>query len=391
MPAPTLNCWNIADLRDAARRRLPLGVWEYLERGVEDETGMARNRAAWDAITLMPRVARKVERIDLATPILGTNSALPFAIGPTGAAGMIWHKGDLHLARAAAKAGIPFTISSASTMDLEEIAAIGGRQWFQLYFWEDPALSLAVVDRAAAAGCEALVITLDLPVPPNREYLMRNGFGMPFALNRRNLADILSHPRWLAGVIGRYLLEGGLPGQANLPPHLKSSVVRGAKPGAIFKQDNLDWDDLARLRDRWKRKFVLKGLLHPDDAARAAALGADAVIVSNHGGRALDHAPAAISALPGIVGAAGGMEVLLDSGIRRGSDIAKALALGASGVLLGRATLYGLAAAGEAGVARAVELLAAETARCMAYCGVTGTAQLTQAVLGHTPTPPRSS
>ncbi len=376
------DCCNIADLAAAARRRLPLGVWEYLERGVEDETGMARNRAAFDRLALLPRVGRNVESITLQTPVFGQESALPLAIGPTGAAGMMWHKGDLELARAAATAGIPFCISSASTLELEEIAAVGGRQWFQLYCWADRALSLAVVDRAAAAGCEALMVTLDLPKPPNREYLIRNGYGVPLELNRRNIADVLTHPRWLAGVIGRALLGGGLPTQANLPANLRHSVLKGAKPGAHFKQDNLGWDDLAQLRDRWQGKFILKGILHPDDAVRAMALGSDAVVVSNHGARSLDHSLASIDALPGIVAAVGGkMTVMLDSGVRRGSDIVKALALGADLVLVGRATLYGMAAFGEFGAARAIALLAEETGRTMAMLGITDIAGIDRAAL----------
>jgi isopentenyl diphosphate isomerase/L-lactate dehydrogenase-like FMN-dependent dehydrogenase len=376
------DCCNIADLGAAARARLPKGVWEYLERGVEDETGMARNRSAFDALRLIPRVGRNVEQVALEKPVFGQNSALPFAIAPTGAAGMMWHKGDLALAGAAAKAGIPFTISSASTLDLEEIAAVGGRLWFQLYCWADRALSLAVVDRAHAAGCEALLVTLDLPKPPNREYLIRNGYGLPLQLNRRNVVDLLTHPRWLAGVIGRAMLSGGLPTQANLPAEMRHSVMRGGRPGAHFKQDNLDWEDLARLRDRWPGKFILKGVLHPQDAERALALGADGVIVSNHGARSLDHSLASIEALPAVVAAVGGkLSVMLDSGVRRGSDVVKALALGADFVLLGRATLYGMAAFGEAGAARAITLLAEETARTMAMLGVTEIGQIDRGVL----------
>ena len=371
------DCYNIADLAKAARRRLPNGVWEYLERGVEDETGMVRNRAAFDRIALIPRVGRNVEQVSLETPIFGQTSLLPFAIAPTGAAGMMWHKGDLELARAAAKAGIPFTISSASTLGLEDIAAIGGRLWFQLYCWADRALSLAVVDRAHAAGCEALMVTLDLPKPPNREYLIRNGYGLPLQLNRRNFRDLVTHPRWLAGVIGRAMLGGGLPTQANLPAEMRHSVMRGGRPGAHFKQDNLDWDDLARLRDRWPGKFVLKGILHPDDATRALAIGADGVVVSNHGARSLDHSIASIDALPAVVAAVGGrMAIMLDSGVRRGSDVVKALALGADLVLLGRATLYGMAAFGEAGAARAIALLEQEIARTIAMLGLTDIAQI---------------
>lgn len=376
--AQTLNCWNIEDLRSKARRRLPLGVWEYLERGVEDEHGMARNRDAYEAHTFVPRVLRRVDAVDTSCTILGQPASMPIAVAPTGAAGIVWHKGDIHLARAAAKANVPFTISSASTMDVEEIVPAGGRQWFQLYLWENRDLSYAVVDRAQELGCDALFVTLDLPVAPNREYLYHNGFGMPFGLNRTNLADMLLHPRWLAGVIGRYMLDGGIPAQANLPKNLKHSVARGAKPGALFKQDDLDWDGVQALRERWKGKFVLKGVLHPADAIRAAQMGADAIVVSNHGARSLDGSIASIDALPAIKAAVGDkIAVLLDSGIRRGSDVIKALALGADAVLVGRATLYGLGAGGEAGVTRALDLLQAETARVMAMLGLTNVDEIT--------------
>jgi isopentenyl diphosphate isomerase/L-lactate dehydrogenase-like FMN-dependent dehydrogenase len=365
-----LACYNIADLRERARRRLPLGIWEYAERGVEDECGMARNRAAFEALTFRPRVLRGVEQIDASTEIFGRRLPFPLAIAPTGAAGLMWHKGDLALARAAARAGVPFIISSASTMDLEQIAEAGGRQWFQLYLWEDRSLSHAVIDRAWAHGCEALFVTLDLPVPPNREYIHRNGFGTPFQLNARNALDVLTHPRWLAGVMGRYMIEGGIPTQANLPDRLRAKITKSAPPGALFKQDNLDWDGVKDLRGRWPGKFVLKGVLHPDDAERALALGADGIVVSNHGGRSLDSSVASIEALPAIVEAVGGrMTVFLDSGVRRGSDVVKAVALGADAVMAGRAPLYGLAAFGEPGVARAIEILRTETIRTMAMLG----------------------
>jgi isopentenyl diphosphate isomerase/L-lactate dehydrogenase-like FMN-dependent dehydrogenase len=263
-------------------------------------------------------------------------------------------------------------------MDLEQIAEAGGRQWFQLYLWEDRSLSYAVIDRAWALGCEALFVTLDLPVPPNREYIQRNGFGTPFKLNARNTWDVLTHPRWVAGVMGRYMLEGGIPTQANLPDRLRAKVTKGAPPGALFKQDDLDWDGVKELRDRWPGKLVLKGVLHPDDAERALALGADGVVVSNHGGRALDCSMASIEALPAVAQAVGGrLTVFLDSGVRRGSDVVKALAHGADAVLVGRAPLYGLAAFGEPGVLRAIELLRMETIRTMAMLGARSIGEIT--------------
>jgi isopentenyl diphosphate isomerase/L-lactate dehydrogenase-like FMN-dependent dehydrogenase len=381
---PTLNCWNIADLKRKAERRLPKGVWEYLERGVEDELGMARNRAALDALTFVPRVMRKVDAIDTSTTIFGQKAALPLAVAPTGAAGLFWHKGDLHLARAAAAAEVPFIISSAGTMNVEDVVVGGGRQWFQLYMWQDRELSYDVVRKAHDLGCEALFVTLDLPVMPNREYLYHNGYGMPIKANRHNVPDMLAHPRWLAGVIGRYILQdGGMPTQANLPASMRHSVARGAKPGAHFKQDDLDLDGIKRLRDIWPGKLVLKGILHPDDARSALALGADGIVVSNHGGRALDGSIAAIDALPGIVEAVGGkLTVFFDSGVRRGSDVVKARALGADVVMVGRATLYGLAAAGEPGVARALGLLHQEVTRTMAMLGARNWDDVGPEVLG---------
>ena len=368
--ADDLSCYNIADLRTRARRRLPLGVWEYAERGVEDEAGMARNRAAFERVTFRPRVLRGVHRIDPSTEIFGQRVPFPLAVAPTGAAGLMWHNGDIALARAAAEAGVPFTISSASTLDLEQIGEAGGRLWFQLYFWEDRGLSHAVVERAWNQGCEALFVTLDLPVPPNREYIHRNGFGTPFKLNARNTLDVLTHPRWLAGVMGRYMLGGGIPSQANLPDRLRAKITKSAPPGALFKQDDLDWDGVIDLRRRWPGKFVLKGILHPDDARRALDIGADGIVVSNHGGRALDSSMATIDALPDIAAAVGGrMTIFLDSGVRRGSDVVKAVARGADAVLAGRAVLYGLGAAGQRGVARALELLKQETVRTMAMAG----------------------
>ncbi len=381
--ARDFNCYNITQLREAAQRRLPLGIWEYLERGTEDEHAMARNRASLDAVTFRPRIARDVSMIDMTSRLLGCESSFPLAVAPTGAAGIMAYNGDLALAKAAARAGVPFTISSASTMDLEQIASAGGQLWFQLYLWADRSLSHAALERAHGAGCQALLVTLDMAKPPNREYLQRNGFGTPFRLNTRNTLDVLAHPRWLVGVMGRYALSGGIPSQANLPDRLRNKVTQSAKPGALFKQDDLDWQMLADLRERWPGKFVLKGVLRADDAERAAAMGADGIVVSNHGGRALDGAIATIDALPDIVAAVKGkLEILFDSGIRRGTDVVRALAIGADGVLSGRAPLYGLARGGEEGVLRALELLREETARTMAMVGARNVGELDSGLLG---------
>lgn len=381
---PSLKkCFNIADLRQQAQKNLPLGVWEYLERGVEDEAGMARNRAGFDKVTFRPRVLRNVEEIDLSTEILGQKSSMPLAIAPTGAAGLNWYRGDVALARAARSCGVPFTISTASTIDLGEIAEAGGSLWFQLYLWENRELSMKVVDRAWENGCTSLFVTLDLPTTPNREYIKRNGFGTPFRLNARNTLDILAHPKWLLGVMGRYYLTGGIPTQANLPAQLTSKVTESVPPGAGFKQDNLDWDGIRELRDRWPGKLILKGMMHPEDARRAVEAGADGIVVSNHGGRSMDASMATMDALPAIVDAVGGkLTILIDSGVRRGTDVVRALTLGADAVLTGRAPLYGLATAGQAGVEHALEILRSEIKTTMAMLGARSVKELDHSLLG---------
>ncbi|MDB5685011.1 MAG: alpha-hydroxy-acid oxidizing enzyme [Sphingomonas bacterium] len=378
----SFGAYNIADLREAARRRLPRGIYEYVERGVEDDIGLAANRAAFAAAKLLPKVGRDVSRIDMRTSLFGQEMAMPIIVAPTGSAGLIRHNGDVEIARAAAAAGIPFTISSASTMNIEEIAVAGGRLWFQLYLWADRALSHAAIDRARAAGCEVLMVTVDIPVPPTREFNLRNGFGTPFRIGPKNIADILAHPRWLAGVMGRYAVSGGMPKQANLPKEMRTSVTKSAVIGAAFKSDNLTWDEIRSLRARWPGIFVLKGILRPDDAVRAVDLGADGVIVSNHGGRSLDGSLPSFSALPAIVDAIGHRAtILLDSGVQRGSDALRAIASGASAVMVGRAPLYGLAIGGEAGVARALSLLAHELRVAMALTGSRTVAEITPDLL----------
>ena len=378
----TFGAYNIADLNDLARRRLPRGIYEYVERGTEDEIGLAANRAAFAAARLLPRVARDVSRIDKRTTLFGREIAMPMVVAPTGSAGLLWHNGDVGLARAAAAARIPFTISSASTMNIEEIAVAGGNLWFQLYLWEDRALSHAAMARAHAAGCEVMMLTLDLPVPPNREFNLRNGFGTPFRIGPRNVADILLHPRWLAAVIGRYMLSGALPRQANLPAELRNSVTRSAVVGAAFRGDNISWEEVRSLRARWPGQFLVKGVLRPDDARHAIELGCDGVIVSNHGGRSLDGSLPSFEALPRIVDAIGDRAtVLVDGGVRRGSDIVRALAAGAKAVMVGRAPLYGLAVAGEPGVTHALRLLAQELRTTMALVGARDVSEITPDLL----------
>ncbi len=368
------QCHDIADLRREARRRLPRGLFDYVDRGTDGEAGLARNRAAFDAIELLPHVLRDVAGRSLAVELFGRVLPLPVAIAPMSPAGLLWFEGEGALARAAAAAGIPYTLPTESMTPMGAIAALGGPWWFQLYVWADKAQSWALVERAAAAGAEALVLTVDTAVSPHRAFNNRSGFGTPFRPTVANLADMLLHPRWLAGVIGRYALAAGLPRMQNHPGEPKRSVLAPG-PAETRLSPSVTWDDLARLRRIWPRTLLVKGVLRADDARRAVELGADGVVVSNHGARNLDGAAASVAALPAIRAAlGGGATILLDSGIRHGADIAKAVALGANAVLLGRAALFGLAAGGEAGVARALALLRTEleTALCLLGCSTMG-------------------
>ena len=370
---------NIADLRALARRRLPRGVFDFIERGSEDDLAVVNNRASFDHYRLRPSVLKDVSRRSLATQILGRASPMPLVMAPTGAAGLVWHDGEVALARAAAAAGIPFTLSTASLTSIERIAAEApGRLWFQLYMWPDRAMSLDLVQRVQQAGFEALVVTVDTAVAPNRECNVRNGFMLPFRPNRRNFVDIALHPRWLSTVILRYLLTTGMPRFENFPEVLQRSLTDAPKGrSALPKTDSLTWEDVRTLRKAWHGPLIVKGILRPEDALAAANHGADAIIVSNHGGRNLDHSIPPLFALPDIVESVGArIEVLMDGGIMRGSDVIKALALGAKAVLVGRAPLWGVAAAGQPGADRALAILAEESLRVLGQLGCSTIAEL---------------
>ena len=363
---------NIADLRRKARSRLPRGVFDFIERGAEDDIAVHNNRASFETYRLRPSVLRDVSKRTLATQILGAPSTMPLVIAPTGAAGIVWHDGEVAMAKAAAAAGIPFTLSTASLTSIERIAAEApGRLWFQLYMWPDRSMSHELVRRVQKAGFETLMVTVDTTVAPNREGNVRNGFMLPFRANRRNFVDIAMHPRWLASVIGRYMVTTGMPRFENFPEALQRSLTAAPKGrSALPKTDSLTWDDLRNLRKIWQGPLIVKGILHPEDALAAIQNGADGIIVSNHGGRNLDHSIPPLLALPDILDRVGGRtQVLMDGGVMRGSDVIKALALGAHAVLVGRAPLWGLAVAGQAGAKRALDILAEETLRVLGQLG----------------------
>jgi len=367
------ECHNIFDLRDAARRRLPKGVFEFVDRATEDHIAVRENRQVFEDIKLRFRALVDVSGRSTQTTLFGKPLAFPLAIAPTGAAGLCWYRGELMLAKAAAKAGVPLTLSTASMTAMETIAEqAGGRLWFQLYVWKRRDLSYQIINRAKAAGYEALIVTVDSAVSPNREYNARNGFGVPFNASARFLKDIALHPSWTLGVMGRYLTTIGMPRHENYPDEFQHHITSGG--GAVkndgMDRDSLNWDDLARFRDMWPGVLMLKGIAREDDAFKALQYGIDGIVVSNHGGRNMDSSVSTLGALPQIADAVGDrITLILDSGIRRGSDIVKAMALGARAVLTGRATLYGTAVGGQAGAEKALEFLRVEMDKTMAYTG----------------------
>ena len=369
---------NIADLRDIARRRIPGFAFEYVESGAEDEATIRGNRAALERLQLVPQTLVNTAARHQRTRILGRDAAAPLVIAPTGLNGLLHADGDVTLARAAARTGIPYTLSTVSTTRLEDVASrAGGRLWMQLYVVKDRTIGADIMQRAAAAGYEALLFTTDANVFGNREWDQR-GYRVPGRPTLYASLDTLRHPRWMWHV----LLRNGMPRFRNLEGFLPAGLTPMGASTVIPRlfDATICWDDIAWIREHWRGKLLIKGVLTIADAERAAALGLDGIVVSNHGGRQLDYCVAPIDVLPGIVAAVGDrLAVLVDSGFRRGTDIVKALALGAQAVMLGRATLYGLIAGGGPGGDRALTILTTEIDRVLGLLGCRSIADLTPA------------
>jgi L-lactate dehydrogenase (cytochrome)/(S)-mandelate dehydrogenase len=374
------RAYNIDALRGLARAQLPRPVFDFADGGAEDEQTLRRNEAAFDDIALLPRPLTGAAQRDLSVSLLGARLSMPLIVGPTGLAGLFWPDGERCAARAAHAAGTAFCLSHGSVCTLEDLAATGASpRWMQVFIYKDRGFTRELAERAAKAGYDALVLTTDNQMLGNRERDIRNGFSIPPRFGVAGLAGMALKAEWLWRMrrdikrvtFGNY----ARPGES-------ADIKALAGRMASLLDPSMSWADVEDLRKTWTRPLILKGVLHPDEARAAVERGIDALIVSNHGGRQLDGAAASLDALPGIVAAVGGrIPVLIDGGIRRGADVVKALALGATACLVGRPQLWGLAVAGEAGVAQMLAIYRQEIDRVMGLCGVTSIAGIDRSLL----------
>jgi L-lactate dehydrogenase (cytochrome) len=371
---------DIEDLRRLAERRVPRMFYDYADCGSWSEGTYRANSAELAKIRFRQRVGVSIADRSLRTTLAGDDTVMPVALAPTGLTGMQHADGEILAARAAERFGVPFTLSTMSICSIEDVAAATQRPfWFQLYMMKDRRFMERLIGRAHQAGCSALVLTLDLQVQGQRHKDIKNGLSTPPKPTLRNLVNLATKPRWCLSMLGTKRRSFG-----NIVGHVDDVFDMSSLSEWVSRQfdQTLSWDDVRWVRKLWKRKLILKGIMDAEDAVTAAAIGADAIVVSNHGGRQLDGALAAIEALPEIVDVAGQrIEVLFDSGIRSGQDVLRAAALGARGVLIGRAFLYGLGALGEVGVTRCLEIIHRELDLTMALCGVTDIHAVDQAIL----------
>jgi (S)-mandelate dehydrogenase len=362
---PTITC--VDDFRTLARRRIPRFAFDYLDGGAGHEIGLRRNVEAFDALKLMPRMLVNVDKIDTSTTFFGRKWNMPFATAPIGAGGIMWPGGEEAIARAAVEAGIPYTNATPACISLERIKEVAGdNAWFQLYVGRAEPMVQDLVNRAEAAGYDVMFVTVDVPVPPRRFRDLRNKFTMPFAWSPSVIWQLVQRPQWSIGT-----LMNGIPRFANMERY---APIKGVQPMARYMSSQVtgkfDWDSLKRLRDRWKGRIVPKGLMSVEDCLKAKAIGCDGIVVSNHGGRQLGSLPSSIEVLPAIRAAVGkDFPLIIDSGIRSGEHIVKALASGADFCLLGRAVVYSVAALGKAGPKVALDMLKAEMEQVQGQIG----------------------
>jgi L-lactate dehydrogenase (cytochrome) len=359
---------SIEDLRTCARRRLPKAVFDFIDGGAHDEVSLRANRQDFERLSVVPKVLTDVSKRDASTTLLGEPVSMPLVVAPTGLAGLLARKGELAEARAAEAAGIPFCLSQMAASSIEEVDQATKRPfWFQSYLLKDRRINEALLDRAAKAGCPVLVITVDTKAQGPRERDIRNGFTVPPRVTWRNALDVARRLHWIGGVA-----LGPRVTFANLADSVvgRGDIISIARFAAEQYDFSMDWSHFEWCRAKWKGKLAIKGILTVEDAQRATHHGVDAIIVSNHGGRQLDGAPSPLAVLPDIVDAVGDrVEIILDGGVRRGVDVLKALALGAKACMAGRPFLYGLAAGGERGVGKAIELFRGEIDNNLALLG----------------------
>jgi L-lactate dehydrogenase (cytochrome) len=371
---------SIEDLRQLARRRVPRAIFEYADRGSYDEITFDRNLADLRALQLRQRVMVDVSKQQLATTIMGEDWSIPCGIGPTGLTGLFHANGEMLGARAAQAFGVPFCLSTMSICSIEDVrGAVQKPFWFQLYLMKDRGFNVELLERAKAANCSAIMLTVDMPVQGLRRRDPKNGLSIPPRLTLKNMLEVAMRPTWALKV-----LTGKRRTFGNLEARMKGTGGLKTLSEWISQQfdPTVTWKDLAWLRDQWPRKIIIKGINDPEDARLAVEHGVDAMVVSNHGGRQLDGAPSTISMLPRVVDAVGGRaEVLFDGGVRSGQDVLKALALGAKGCLIGKAFLYALAAGGEAGVSLALDIIRRELAVSLALTGANDVRNVTRDIL----------
>ncbi len=367
---------SLDDFERAARRFLPRPVFAYVSGAVEDNVAYRDNRAAFDEYGFVPRILTDVSRRSTRATLFGEEYAMPVGIAPMGIAALAAYRGDLVLARAAKEARIPMVMSGSSLIRLEEVAAENPDAWFQAYLPGEPARIEALIDRVAAAGCRTLMVTVDVAVLPSRENNVRAGFTTPLRPSLRLAWDGITHPRWLFGTALRTLVRHGMPHFENSFKERGAPILSRTVERDFTKRDHLNWKHLEQIRAQWKGRFVLKGIMSVDDARIARDKGVDGIIVSNHGGRQLDSTVSPLRVLPDIAREAGGMAVMMDSGVRRGTHVLKALALGASFVFVGRPFNYAASIAGVEGVRHAIGILGTEIDRNMALLGINSLAEM---------------